>query len=218
MSKFNPERDGWHLPEAVMHTADGSSLATLHRDIVAATGMTYEPIPWWVHKMAPPPDPPADPPGPPPFIEHNGWRWLLMAGVVETPFRFKLREGEIECWARPSPLAAHVPIPAGAWPWLTIEDWASGLIRHRHDGTRLYAARIKKPTAPTPKKRGGRPCDPFYEKVRVQILDWLDWEGEPETKAEIERKILELCDVSDSTARRWAGEFLADHRRLLQGS
>jgi hypothetical protein len=70
------------------------------------------------------------------------------------------------------------------------------------------------------KGKGGRAPLPYKDGIRAEVLAFLDWEGAPERKSHLERKILDLCpdakEVSTSTARRWAGEFLDEHRRLCE--
>jgi hypothetical protein len=150
MSKFDPERDGWGLPEAIMRTAHRDMLAALHRNIIDATGLTYQPIEWWIHRLAPPAAPPRHPPRPLDNLfrlhEESGRRWLIMQGSIETDFLHRLYSGELTCWGRlESSLAPYVRAPAGAITG--IESWSKGGGSLRlESGEKLYSARIKPPT------------------------------------------------------------------------
>jgi hypothetical protein len=147
MSKFDPERDGWGLSEAIMRTAHRGMLAALHRNIIDATGLTYEAIEWWIYRLAPPAAPPRHPPRPIDnlFMLHqeSGRRWLIMQGSIETDFLHKLYSAELPCWGRvESSLAPYVRAPAGAIT--EIESWwKGGGILRLESGERLYAARVE---------------------------------------------------------------------------
>jgi hypothetical protein len=149
LADFDPERARWGLCEAVMNTAPESMLAQLHRDMIEATGLTYEPVPWWIFRLAPPAAPAADPSRPVDrlFATHaeSGKRWLYSSWPIETDFRHKLYDGRLTCWGRPgSCLAEYARAPAGAV--IGVESWweGGGIVRLT-SGEQLYTVSVEQP-------------------------------------------------------------------------
>lgn len=130
-----------------MRTGHRGMLAALHRNMIDATGLTYEPIEWWIYRLAPPAALPRHPPRPIDnlFILHHesGRRWFILQGSIETDFLHKLYSGELTCWGRlESSLAPYVRAPAGAIT--AIESWwKGGGILRLESGERLFAARVE---------------------------------------------------------------------------
>lgn len=56
---------------------------------------------------------------------------------------------------------------------------------------------------------------PYWPRVYLQALQWLDEEGEPDARAEVERYIRELL-AAKSTLQRHAKRCIEQHRARRQ--
>jgi hypothetical protein len=141
VSKFEPERDGWTLREAVMHTELPDLLAGVRScmEELRARRVLFDAPGWWAENLAPPARNET-------WAEHSDQELLdvvlrSLLAAVETMFRNRLYDGTLVCWGRPgSSLAEYKKAPA--WAVTQIESWwKGGGILRLESGEMFYAAR-----------------------------------------------------------------------------
>lgn len=243
MSKFDPA-GAWSLREAVMHTADRSRLAQLHRDMIEAyaAGISFKQPVWWIYRLAPPPAPARVPPLP---VEHlfvydreGGVPLCLISELGCNRLELMLAAGELRCWGRPgAPHAAHAEVP---WASVQIADWTHGqLVAVTLEsvdglersvpvsgGLRYYDARIEKPDGALPKRDNagpGRPVEPYKQALMKSTAAWLAQQQKVPRLTRV-REFVENAawnlgeNPSDGTTKNYAREALeAEIRRRQRG-
>jgi hypothetical protein len=143
LSKFDPERDGWALGEAVMRTG----LPGLHAAVrscmqeLRARGVLFDGPHSWNENLAPPAGSDTWPERSDEELKNDILRFLI--GAVETTFRHKLYGGTLVSWGRPgSSLADYKRAP----PWAVrgiVSWWEGGGILRLQSGELFYAARVE---------------------------------------------------------------------------
>jgi hypothetical protein len=119
------------------------------------------------------------------------------------------------------------PVRDGVWPLGPVEvSWADveALPAFRDAQARAPATPKSAPAdaaAGAPNRRG-RPTPEGIKRAEAEVLAWLDAEGEPDTLAEIERKLLSRIEhyghtLSPKSIRDRARKLRDEHRRRRQG-
>jgi hypothetical protein len=124
MSGFDPERDGWHLRDAVMRTERQEFLAIIRDDMkeLRARGVPFDAPHLWSEDLAPPA---ANYEGPARSDQELMLSLGSLVAVVEAMFSDKLYTGKLVCWGRPGSSRAQYE-QAPVWAVTGIESWWKG--------------------------------------------------------------------------------------------